>query len=225
MRLSTSVLAALASTPAALAAPAGDSKQSTSSVAVTVKVDAKSSATHIHVRDSESYAILASSESGRLDAGLFKDSPLVADVNHEGAGSITIGDKKYEIHENPKTSGGIKCFRIYNPNEAFVNCAVELPNDTVAGAKAQLAQRADGQSAQPESGLASVAAGFAIGARGDSGPRNMAAPPPGNSTFDERAIEVEKRQACGPWVGDTIPYGDGDPHQTYRNRQLSVSNI
>ncbi|KAH8752056.1 hypothetical protein F5883DRAFT_651751 [Diaporthe sp. PMI_573] len=116
-----SVVLFLAFVASTLAAP------STNEQTVTLGISSikSSSNTYMTVRDKATSELLATSESTTLD---IEDFSISADVDQStGAGSLVIGDKTFLIHEDPTVSGGIKCARLYNNQEFFVSCDINVP--------------------------------------------------------------------------------------------------
>lgn len=232
-----SVLLAFSAT--ALAAPYVDGR----AIVVGVSSLRSSSEIYLTVKDKATSELLAISDSPHLSTGSLTVS---ADVDkNTGAGTLSIDGKSYMIHENPDVSGGITCksprsvdtyrnsntcivktlirvatgARLYNEEEFFVSCDATIATSTTVSARSQpLTQRA-----QDNRALALLPGIFeAMSSGGDPSPEFES-----NLTQSDGSLEVlDKRQgSCGVWTSNTYRVGDGNPHQNFYLKQLSVSWI
>ncbi|KAH8777418.1 hypothetical protein F5883DRAFT_486721 [Diaporthe sp. PMI_573] len=161
------------------------------------------------VRDKATSELLAASESTTLDTEAFSIS---ADVDQStGAGSLIIGEKTYVIHEDPTVSGGITCVRLYNDQEFFVSCDINVPVSSKIRARAPVARETENLAVLPGI-LDKMMKG------GDPTPAFD-----GNMTQPAGDVDMlDKRQgACGIWSQTTRRVGGGNPHQNYFLKQLS----
>lgn len=186
---------------------------------VTVQQQKITSEKQILVKDSSTGDILGSACSNALNTGAFSDFGIVADVGPNGDGNITAGPSTYVVHEDPQYSGGITCYRMYNDYESFVVCdGVPLPTtvplDLIKGNDISpcFSDTVD-MTLQRAAETIHVADTFPV-------PHAKA-----NSTSAVYTSNLEQRQTgtCSQWSPATRKVGDGDPHQNYWRKQLSVS--
>lgn len=119
-----SKLALLGVLPLGLAVPAGSpGVPKDQGIQVTIEKDLGTSETELTVLDRADSQVLGSSCSDQLNLPALNIS-VTADINNTGSGHLTIGNKKYIIHQRPDFSGGITCSKIYNDGQVFVTCDV-----------------------------------------------------------------------------------------------------
>lgn len=211
MKSFMSIAALAASIPAALAAPTGQDLKEVDIVIQRLKGTAE---IDVAVVDKESSEVLGYACSEKLDSGVFAKFPVSADINEYGAGTITLGSTTYKVHEDPSVSGGVSCTKMYDAQEIFVTCSATVP------ASLQLApisarDKKDCFQSGSSPFLKTIASSMSAGIS--------------TTNITERSVEesprsLEERQgACGIWSSYTRLKGDGDPHQNYFLKQLSVS--
>lgn len=172
--------------------------------------------TDIAVVSLGSSEIFGYSCSNELKSGAFSNLPIAAKVDEKGAGTITVGSTTYKVHEDPETSGGITCARIYTDGESFLNCAVPVPSSVnlspVGNQKATCFNSGIVPSLQ-RAYKSLLAQQPAPEPTANLTRRDV---PPSGHVLDER-------QACGIWSDASQMVGNGNPHQNYFDKQLSVS--
>lgn len=204
---------------AALAAPSSQGEEDISYVRVTLQQHKTNSEKEILVIDTSTLDILASACSLTLDTGAFADFSIIADVGLNGNGSIIAGPSIFTVHENVEHSGGITCYRMYDEYESLLVC-----DDVPVSSMVQLSRIGEnGRSAcfsEPDKlHLRPVAKSTHIM---DTLPIPFSQK---NFTHPAHEGELEQRQIspCSMWYPATELVGDGDPHQNYYHKQLSVS--
>ena len=109
--------------------------------------------------------------------------------------------------------------RLYNDQEFFVSCDINVPVSSKIRARAPVARETENLAVLPGI-LDKMMKG------GDPTPAfdgNLTQPAGGVDTGDVDMLD--KRQgACGIWSQTTRRVGDGNPHQNYFLKQLSVFN-
>lgn len=200
----------------ALAAPSRIlTRDDTQQLNVMIQQVKSTSETDIAVVKSDTSEILGYSCSSTLNTGAFADLPITADVDENGSGTLTVGSKKYQVHEDSETSGGITCARMFNDGESFLDCAVSVPSSL------QFTAISDDEKASCFNTAAIPSMQNAYKAM-----IAQQAPPETTNTTSKRDFsglpELDKRQ-CGIWSASSQVVGDGNPHQNYYLKQLSVS--
>ncbi|RYP57212.1 hypothetical protein DL770_010717 [Monosporascus sp. CRB-9-2] len=206
------LLAAVAvySLPTGLAAPSLHTKQ----VIIRVQVDKNTSDIDLAVLDKETFQVLAKSCSNTLKSGAFATLPISAELDNTGAGTLSIGSVKYNVHENADVSGGITCGRIYDDAEIFVSCDATLPTSLELNPLDKRDEPPCFANNTPTLQSHEIAM-----MEGASAPLALTKVSPTNA---EALAALEKRQgACGAWSATTWLIGDGNPHQNYWHQQLS----
>lgn len=213
------ILTPLLAATTALAAPSLDIREDIKYVRVTVQQDKISSAKEISVKDGSTAETFGSACSTALTSGVFADFGIIADIGPNGNGTITVGPSTYTVHENPKYSGGISCHRMYNDHESVMVCddvplplSVQLSPINESDRPSCFGQPT-GMSLQRAAEAIKVVDTFPMPLEED------------NSTSTTPMNNLEERQtgACSMWSPATRRVGDGNPHQNYWRKQLSVS--
>ncbi|EGO58358.1 hypothetical protein NEUTE1DRAFT_41295 [Neurospora tetrasperma FGSC 2508] len=187
-------------------------------------------------------------ETGGLQAT--KSVPTIAfDVDQDGFGTLTFGNKTYTVSGNSEVSGGIECNSIVSDTETLISCTVPevSPEVMLQLNTITLAQRNKlPPNCFPTSGPLEITEVARV-ANQDGGPRvislaetrgmrtwqqldlEAASLAAGNETLtveDNNHLEEgpSKRQynPCSQWTPTTIREGDGDPHQTPKHIQESL---
>ncbi|KAL4894784.1 hypothetical protein BDV59DRAFT_164140 [Aspergillus ambiguus] len=202
---------------ATLATPSLEIRKDIKYVRVTVQQDKISSEKEILVKNSVTADIFGSACSSALITGVFADFGIVADVGPDGNGTITAGPSTYTVHEDPKYSGGITCYRMYNDYESFIVCDnVPLPS-SIQLSPIQESDRSPCFSQPADMSLQRAVETIQV--------VDMFQMPfdEGNSTSAVPLSNLEERQtgACSTWSPATREVGDGNPHQNYLRKQLS----
>ncbi|EEA19900.1 conserved hypothetical protein [Talaromyces marneffei ATCC 18224] len=200
--------------PVALTAPSrlhlrsGDTQE----VNVMIQQVKSTSETDIAVVSKDTSDILGYSCSSTLNSGAFANLPITADIDENGAGTLTVGSITYRVHEDRDTSGGIVCARIYNDGESFLDCAVPVPSSL------NLAPIGNQDATCFNSGVIPML---------QSVYKSMLAQqaPPATANLTRRDLSssrpaLDERQ-CGFWSDASQIVGDGNPHQNYYANQLS----
>ncbi|KAH8170333.1 hypothetical protein LIA77_09114 [Sarocladium implicatum] len=165
--------------------------------------------TSIRVHDAGTDGVLAQSCSSILNADEVID---FSDIDNMGFGNFTVGDKTFAASSHPELSGGLVCVKVYNDNEAIVECS---------------GIQWDSSSAEIDNSC--------IGKR--SAAHDSALPPrPGQIPSSD---EIEALSATSPAEGEVVKkrlakkqiictsgneavrVGDGNPHQNYYHMQIS----
>ncbi|KAK1775761.1 hypothetical protein QBC45DRAFT_421414 [Copromyces sp. CBS 386.78] len=232
---------ALASIPLAASTPLGRlggryvNNTLTENVNIDLQVNKATSEATIEIWNQDRSQVLAQSCSSStspgnlyLDNGHFSKSPIAVQINTDGRGNITIGDKSFKIHSNPEISGGIECNSIISDGETIVSCLAPVPNELVRLSKAS---RLTMQDCFPNGGAPKLAevmraaheerkvTPYAETLREMRVAAKMIAGGGNNKTVTDMA----KRQynPCSIWSANTVLEGNGDPHQTPKHIQLS----
>ena len=173
-----------------------------------------------------------------LKTGRTTQSLVAFEVDPEGFGTLTFGGKTYTISGNPEVSGGIECNSIVSNTETLISCAVAgVSPDVLRLNTLSLAQRSSIPSCFPLGGpleVAEVAKAAQEGRRIipfaqalDLEETGAAAAVMGNETYedtdDNKGLSERQYGACSQWSPTTIREGDGDPHQTGKHIQVTVS--
>ncbi|KAK7943714.1 uncharacterized protein PG986_012827 [Apiospora aurea] len=116
-------------TAAAVASPLLEVEQAASNEEhqVTLQLIKDTNEVSISAWNNERSALVGHSCSKVLATGAFQSHPISFEVDLNGAGNVTIGDRSYLVHGEPDKSGGISCGRIHSQVEALVNCHITLP--------------------------------------------------------------------------------------------------
>lgn len=211
MKSFVTIAALAASVPAVLAAPSGQDLKEVNVVIQRLKGTAE---TDVAIVDKESSKVLGYACSDKIDSGAFANFPVSADINEYGAGTITLGTTTYTVHEDPSVSGGVSCTKMYDEQEIFVTCAATVP------ASLQLAPL----SARDKTDCFTSGSSPILQSVANSMSAKVTTPSTTERSVEEAPRSLEERQgACGTWSSYTALEGDGDPHQNYFLKQLSVS--
>ena len=197
-----------------LASSSARPRQDTKQLQITVQQVKTSSESDIVVTDKETSQVLGHTCSDTLNSGAFANFPIIADIDQNGVGNITVGTKTYRVHENPEISGGITCNRIYNDVESITTCNIPVPA-SLALTSVENADRPDCFKTATLPSLQSIP--LLISSATIPAPTEI-----GSLTAREVEQSLEERQTCGIWSSYTALDGDGNPHQNYYNTQLSV---
>lgn len=149
----------------------------------------------------------------KIDTGAFSAKPISFDVDENGFGSLTYGEKVYKVHSVAEHSGGITCFKRYNGNHARVDCTVpaqqtyKATDPTTAPPKCFSGDLLFGsirKHTHPEGGF--------LDATTQQTPKNT-------TRLTKRQSDVAG-ETCdvSSW---TELVGDGNPHQNFLAKQLS----
>lgn len=218
MRSIISVLAIAGLAPVALTAPSrlhlrGDD---TREVNIMIQQVKSTGETDIAVVSQGTPDILGYSCSSTLNYGAFADLPITADIDENGSGTLTVGSSTYKVHEDRDASGGIACARIYNDGESFLDCAVPVPSSM------KLSPISDQKPTCFNSGVIPSLQSAYKAMLAQQEP-----PAPANLTRRDLSSSrpVLNERQCGIWSPATQRVGDGNPHQNYYLKQLSVSHL
>lgn len=195
-----------------LAAPSVQKLQDGREVKLAIQQIKSTSESDIAVTDLKTSQLLGHACSTTLNSGAFANLPISADLDHMGAGKITLGSKTYQVHEDPEISGGVTCSRVYSDAQTYTACTVILPESLDLAP----VSKTDGCFTKGASPVFENTIGLITTAQ--STPLH----PLENVTIANRGLE-ERQGACGTWSSYTAPVGNGNPHQNYYNTQLSVS--
>lgn len=134
-----------------------------------------------------------------LTSGNFASLPLVMEVDGNGFGRLEYAGTIYEIHQSPSISGGITCTKTYNDQSAQVDCVLPWKSDH----------------AHQGSSLDNL---------------DHCVLPYIQSTWlssQQHTTMIQTKRQPPTDICDcnheTILVGDGNPHQNYLHKQLSVS--
>jgi hypothetical protein len=135
-----------------------------------------------------------------------------SNVNEQGGGSFTVGDKKYEVLSKPEA--GPVCSRIYNGDIAVVECTgvdYDVPEGVATSAEDCFSHEEN------------KAAFRSLRSRSDN-LQSASAPAeqPAMPSFHSRILG--RRQTTCISNTDVVKVGDGNPHQNYLHKQISVSS-
>jgi hypothetical protein len=224
MRVSQALLAVV---PVAMAVPSQrlDARDSRD-VQVTFQVSRLTSEAAIEVWNKDETEILGQSCTRSIDSGIFQNTPIAFKIDKNGAGTVTVGPKTYKIHEDVDVSGGISCGRITSPAEILVKCKIPLASGLAA--RLEPLHKRDLANCFPEGGpveLTEVMRGLETAPTLAS---DALAPPASevlsnDTNYTEGLSDLERRQrVCELVITDTVPVGNGDPHQNPLNIQLSL---
>ncbi len=150
-------------------------------------------------------AVLAescSSKIGSLD---------LSNVDEHGGGFFDVNDKKYEVVSQPEN--GPVCTRIYNGDIAIVECTgvdYDVPKGVETSAD-------DCFSHEENKATFRSLRSRSDNVHGASAPSDQPAMP----SFHSRILG--SRQTTCISNTDVVKVGDGDPHQNYLHKQISVS--
>ncbi|PCG96925.1 Hypothetical protein PENO1_065820 [Penicillium occitanis (nom. inval.)] len=184
----------------------------TQEVNVMIQQIKSTSETDIAVVSQDTSEIIGYSCSSTLNSGAFADLPITADIDENGAGTLTVGSTTYKVHEDRDTSGGIACARIFNDGESFLDCAVPVPSSL------NLSPLGDQETTCFNSGAIPGLQSAYKSMLAQQGP-----PEPANLTRRDLSLSrpvLDERQ-CGIWSASSQVVGDGNPHQNYYLKQLS----
>ncbi|KAF4549538.1 Hypothetical protein D9617_21g097590 [Elsinoe fawcettii] len=197
----------------ALAAPL---EQLTTEVRVVWTRQVSDGATVLKVFTRDSTAMLAESTTTKINGGMFASQPLSVEVDDKGVGILRLGDKTYNVHTDRDQSGGMKCTRMYTPQQALVDCMVPWQGDLGLVKRSPMKDAATLR-AEMNVGVLPAFQDLPSHSKRDIAmpfPYHDLTPPP---IFNE--TRHSKRQ-CEPWpVQDTVIHGDGFPHQNYFHQQ------
>ncbi|KIM99297.1 hypothetical protein OIDMADRAFT_166920 [Oidiodendron maius Zn] len=193
-----------------LAVPSVQKLQDGQEVKLTIQQIKLTSESDIAVTDPKTSQLLGHACSTTLNSGAFADLPISADLDHMGAGKITLGSKTYQVHEDPEISGGVTCSRVYSDAQTYTACTVILPESLDLAP----VSKTDGCFAKGASPVFENTIDLITTAQ--STPLH----PLENVTIANRGLE-ERQGACGIWSSYTATVGNGNPHQNYYNTQLS----
>jgi hypothetical protein len=208
---SLAIIATIASfAPVALSAPAANARQD---VSINIQYIKATSETDISVTDKTTSEALGYACSSKLSTGAFADFSVSADINENGAGNLTIGPDTYIIHEDPKFSGGISCFRMYNLLETLVRCTTSIP--------ASMAKASSSKIEVPNCFSEHTPVLHRSAASQEN---QVAAPEPRDFSLKPETRPIDSRQLTCTWYEVTTLVGDGNPHQNFLDKQLSVSS-
>jgi hypothetical protein len=210
MMFSMTTLAVAWLVPIAIAAPSGN----VHNVQVMIQQINATSEIDIAVVSKKTSQVLGYACSNTLNSGAFADLPITATLDRNGAGSLSVGDKTYAIHEDPKISGGITCARIYNEAESFTICSMQVP------ASLPFTPINDGEMGKCfNSGeIPSLQRAY----------NSVVAQNEGHAMTNVTQKESPSPRKRDPYgicenYQTTWMVGDGNPHQNYLDTQLSVS--
>jgi hypothetical protein len=133
-------------------------------------------------------------------------------VDEHGGGSFTVGDKRYEVLSQPEN--GPVCSRIYNGDIAVVQCTgvdYDVPEGVAPSAEDCFSHEEN------------KAAFRSLRSRSDN-MQSASAPAeqPTMPSFHSRILG--RRQTTCISNTDVVKVGDGNPHQNYLHKQISVSS-
>jgi hypothetical protein len=199
--ISLTLIAAMASiTSAVLAAPTNIARQDVKDANIVIQFIKATSEIDIRVTDETTSESLGYACSCTLNSGAFTKLPIIADINENGFGNLTVGPDSYLIHHDTEYSGGITCMKIFDDVETLVHCTVPIPT-----------------SIEPDSTTNEV-------------PKCFSAENPSLYETAQQiliakrnTLPMDKRQTACQFYTNTNLVGDGDPHQNSLNKQITVS--
>ncbi|KJZ73726.1 hypothetical protein HIM_06844 [Hirsutella minnesotensis 3608] len=188
--------------------------------------DKNSHESALSVMDQSRKSILAHSCTKEVQVG----GKLVSvDVDEDAEGHITVDGYKYTIHSKPKHSGGIVCDSLYNSQESFFSCKIDLHLDTQSAAMDL--HTVENCFSQPGVGnlrgaLKNMVTASGLLAHRDSPDlfavtRPEALPKPSNDTSFINSTIHARQIACGITSSRPVLVGDGNPHQNWLHKQIS----
>ena len=145
--------------------------------------------------DADKTKILGQSCDEKLDTGDFAASPISFDVNENGFGTVTVDGTTFKVHSKQEYSGGITCSKSYSDDLAKIECLIPWTGAV---------------------DLSEVSANMTQDCFNDK-----------QFALDVDMGSLSKRQGGGS--GGCLPgpatglVGEGDPHQNYFHKQVSVS--
>jgi len=204
----------LAFAPLALSAPAPAAQAASQKMHVIWKHDKTSYSKGLYAVSEDLSTIYGQSCSDELDSGNFAKSALKLDVDDDGFGNLTYGDKTYEVLMSAEHSGGIECTKMYSPDEAHVDCIVPFTdtmseNLPISAADICLPSTAD----KPATGVL----GKNIHRRDFQGVSESDSE---NMTPVELGVFDKRQQSCYQYRS-TFMVGNGNPHQNFYDKQIS----
>lgn len=213
-----------------LAVPSPDIRKDIKQARVTVQHQKQTALTEITIKDQTTSALFGHACSKSLSSGQFTDFSVAADLDSNGAGNLTVGPNTYRVHENPEHSGGIKCMRVYDQDESYVICDnIPLPASLQLNPIAKRDNAGCFTQTINARGLQKVAE--ALHFNEDSFPTEDHFSLDGQfetaslATLEpEKSLEERQFGPCNQWVKKTQLVGNGNPHQNYWHKQLSVSH-
>jgi hypothetical protein len=185
--------------PLVLAAPQIKERASTDNLHVVWHHEKSPSKTSLTLMDGSKSKVFGYSCTSSLNTDVFANFPIIMNVTENGSGTLMYGSTTYKVLSDPAFSGGITCSRMYHGEEAYVDCLVPQPDSL------KLAEIASDSRKDCFTGSA-----FPIKLGGH--------------------VQSDKRQANLQSRGEipdrttfrTEIIGDGNPHQNYYHKQLSV---
>jgi hypothetical protein len=135
-----------------------------------------------------------------------------SNVDSHGGGSFTVGDKKYDVLSQP--ADGPVCSRIYNDDIAVVECTgvdYDVPEGAATSAEDCFSHE------ESKTAFRSLKSRSADMYSASTAPAEKPAMP----SFHSRILG--SRQTTCVSNTDVTLVGDGDPHQNYLHKQISVS--
>ena len=163
-------------------------------------------------------AALASACSNTLDTGSFSTTPILLQIDspRSASGNISVGGTSYPLHSNPADRDSPVCLRVYNEDVVEVQCSIALkmivrPTPDSANAtddcftenktpsmldfrSSLISPNTDNSTSEPAQHLSTVPA--------------------------KRSSKLVPKQCVTSH--STIKIGDGDPHQNFLHKQVSV---
>lgn len=217
-------LSALAGWAIASVAALGVSLASRDNIAVTLLAYTTPSSSTLSLLN-EDAELWASSCSSKLDDGPFHDFVIAAEFDHVGSGHIMVGPQTYVIHENPSVSGGIICGAMYNDEDILVTCKLFIPGRLLYSAKRATppncaTQGLDKEQSRLKAHLSALLSPNTSFTKNDE----MANCDADVSDQGFAQLDRPKRSACTVGIFTEL-VGDGNPHQNYHHRQITVSNL
>lgn len=194
--------------PAPATAPSN--KSDTNKIHVVWKHHKDSSQKSIAALTEDGSGLLGQSCSDNLTTDRFTDHPISLNVDADGGGELSYGNTTFKVLMKAEHSGGITCNRIWGPDQASVDCLVPWSGSVDKPSPLSTADDCFNNHL-PRKRQADVLPAF--GHRVGYGQST-------NHSLERRISPSDP--TCSP-TGDTLLYGDGDPHQNYWNQQLSVS--
>lgn len=156
-------------------------------------------------------ALLADSCSSKIGALDFSD------VDENGGGSFTVGDKKFAVLSQPE-AGHPVCTRIYNGDIAVVECTgvdYSVPAGTATSADDCFKHEANKMAFRS---LSTRSGDVQNAGQQSEQPSNQ----PSMPSFHSRILGT-RQTACISNTDVTL-VGNGDPHQNFLHKQISVSS-
>lgn len=200
-------------------------KEATQQVALHIKLDKTTSEMRLTMSN-KSGDTLGETCNTRLESDTFANFPIVINIDENGAGNITLGSDTFVVHEDATLSdGALACTRMYNQEQAFVNCKALVPTTLqlmpLLKRENCFAKRSD--STVHGSGFDLEQISLAVA--NEPVYNEVAMAQPVVEALDVAPITKRQPDPCDRFTRGTDMIGNGNPHQNWFHQQLSVSPL